>query len=181
MNQTDRQMSVRSLALGTLSDPMNVALVEVEQFLYAEAALLDELKFEEWLTLLTEDARYEVPAIDRPAGDPANKVALVSDNLFRLRARLMQITGGYVLGESPTPSRTRRMISNVRILGVEGDVIRVADNFAIYRFRHERVETFVGSHEHTQVVVDGALRIRLRRSTLDHEALRPHGKLTIVL
>ena len=31
---------------------------EIEEFLYAEAALLDERRFEEWLALLTDDIRY---------------------------------------------------------------------------------------------------------------------------
>jgi len=31
---------------------------EVEEFLYAEATLLDTRRFTEWLALLTEDVRY---------------------------------------------------------------------------------------------------------------------------
>src|SRR5262245_13053265 len=34
---------------------------EIEEFLYAEAALLDERRFEEWLALLTDDIRYWMP------------------------------------------------------------------------------------------------------------------------
>jgi 3-phenylpropionate/cinnamic acid dioxygenase small subunit len=37
---------------------------EVEDFLYEEAALLDEWRLEEWLQLLTEDAAYYVPSTD---------------------------------------------------------------------------------------------------------------------
>ena len=39
---------------------------EVEDFLYKEAALLDEWRLDEWLGLLTEDAIYEVPPTDVP-------------------------------------------------------------------------------------------------------------------
>jgi len=42
---------------------------EVEDFLFREAALLDEWKLEEWLTLLTPDATYYVPPNDHPEGD----------------------------------------------------------------------------------------------------------------
>ena len=38
-----------------------VTRAEVEDFLYHEAALLDGWQLDEWLALLTEDARYEVP------------------------------------------------------------------------------------------------------------------------
>jgi len=35
---------------------------EVEDFLYLEAALLDDWQLPQWLALYTADARYEVPA-----------------------------------------------------------------------------------------------------------------------
>jgi 3-phenylpropionate/cinnamic acid dioxygenase small subunit len=34
---------------------------EIEEFLYAEAELLDTRRFTEWLALLTEDVRYWMP------------------------------------------------------------------------------------------------------------------------
>jgi Ring hydroxylating beta subunit len=34
---------------------------EIEEFLYTEAALLDERRFEAWLALLTDDIRYWMP------------------------------------------------------------------------------------------------------------------------
>jgi 3-phenylpropionate/cinnamic acid dioxygenase small subunit len=34
---------------------------EIEDFLYTEAELLDERRFEEWLDLLGEDVRYWMP------------------------------------------------------------------------------------------------------------------------
>ena len=41
------------------------------------------------------------------------------------------------------------MISNVRILGVEGDLITVTANFVCYRFRrYERVREYVGEYRY---------------------------------
>ena len=34
---------------------------EIEEFLYHEADLLDERRYEEWLELLTDDVRYWMP------------------------------------------------------------------------------------------------------------------------
>src|SRR6202011_4365383 len=45
---------------------------EVEDFLYREAALLDEWRLEEWLEMLTDDAIYQVPSTDTPEGDVRN-------------------------------------------------------------------------------------------------------------
>lgn len=44
----------------------NLTRSEVEDFLYHEAALLDDWQLDDWLALYTADARYEVPATDLP-------------------------------------------------------------------------------------------------------------------
>ena len=48
-------------AMADASAPGPALQWEIEQFLYAEAALLDELRFDEWLTLLTDDIHYYMP------------------------------------------------------------------------------------------------------------------------
>ena len=78
-------------------------------------------------------------------------------------------------------SRTRRLISNVRIREVAGETLRVTANFVVYRMRYELVDTYVGRYEYTLVQRDGVLKIRERRAILDLEALRPHGKVSIIL
>jgi p-cumate 2,3-dioxygenase beta subunit len=47
--------------------------------------------------------------------------------------------------------------------------------------RFELVDTYIGRYEYTLVWHDGALKIRHRRAILDLEALRPHGKVSIIL
>src|SRR5262249_55241252 len=48
---------------------------EVEEFLYREAELLDERRFEEWLALFTEDAHYWMPMRRNvPRGGPEREV-----------------------------------------------------------------------------------------------------------
>ena len=152
----------------------------IEDFLFAEAALLDEWRLREWLELLTEDAVYEVPATDTPDADPRTTLMLIADDMARLRSRVDQLLGKSAWAENPR-SRTRRLISNVRIRGVEGDRIRVTANFAVYRIRFEQMDTYVGRYEYTLVQRAGALKIRERRAILDLDALRPHGKVSIIL
>ncbi len=153
---------------------------EIEDFLYLEASLLDEWRLEEWLGLLTEDASYYVPSTDVPEGDHRTTLFLIADDALRLRSRVRQLLGKSAHAENPR-SRTRRLISNVRVLGVEGDTIRVAANFVVYRMRHEVVDTYVGRYEYRLVRRDGQLKIRERRAILDLEALRPQGKVSIIL
>ncbi len=153
---------------------------EVEDLLFKEAALLDEWRLEEWLDLLTEDAVYQVPPTDVPEGDARSTLFIIADDAVRIRSRVKQLLGKFAWAESPH-SRTRRLISNVRVLGAEGDDILVTANFAVYRMRYETVDNYVGRYNYILVRKGSELRIRERRAILDNEALRPHGKISFIL
>jgi len=153
---------------------------DVEDLFYREAGLLDEWRLEEWLALLTEDATYHVPPTDVPEGDPRNTLFIIADDAFRIRSRVKQLLGKSAWAENPH-SRTRRIISNVRILGSEGGEILVTANFAVYRMRYESVDTYVGHYDYKLVRIGNELRIRQRRAILDNETLRPQGKISFIL
>lgn len=157
-----------------------ISRAAVEEFLYEEAALLDEWRLQDWLALLTDDATYEVPSTDTPDGDSRTTLFIIADNYERICSRVQQLLGKAAWAENP-PSRTRRLVSNVRIREVVGDTIHVTANFAVYRMRYELIDTYVGRYEYTLVYRDGALKIRQRRAILDLEALRPHGKVSIIV
>jgi p-cumate 2,3-dioxygenase beta subunit len=153
---------------------------EVEDFLYEEAALLDDWRLDDWLTLFTEDARYIVPATDFPEGDPRLDMVLIDDDIIRLRARVVRLKSRHAHREYPW-SRTRRFISNVRITEVDGDNIFVTMSCLVYRARMGEVAPYVGKHLYTLTRVDGRLKIRHRRAELDLETLDAHGAVSIIL
>lgn len=153
---------------------------EVEDLLYKEAALLDQWQLEEWLEMLTEDAIYQVPPTDVPEGDSRNTLFIIADDAMRIRSRVKQLLGKTAWAENPH-SRTRRMISNVRVLGGEGENILVTANFAVHRMRYESVDTYIGHYMYKLVRTGSDLKIRERRAILDNEALRPHGKISFIL
>ena len=153
---------------------------EVEDLFYREAALLDEWRLEEWLNLLTDDATYQIPPTDVPDGDLRNTLFIIADDAFRIGSRVRQLLGKSAWAENPH-SRTRRLISNVRVLGRDGDNILVTANFAVYRMRYEFVDTYVGHYNYKLVHIGNELRIRQRRAILDNEALRPQGKISFIL
>jgi p-cumate 2,3-dioxygenase beta subunit len=177
-------MAHRSLAVACEEDDMNnlglPTRPEVEDLFFKEAALLDEWRLEEWLALLTDDATYQVPPTDVREGDARNTLFIIADDTFRIRSRVKQLLGKSAWAENP-PSRTRRIISNVRVLGTDGDNILVTANFAVYRMRYESVDTYVGHYDYKLVRIGNELRIRQRRAILDNEALRPHGKISFIL
>jgi len=168
------------MATMTAQAGQGISREQIEDFLYYEAALLDEWRLDEWLELLTEDASYYVPSTDVPDGDHRTALFLIADDALRLHSRVRQLMGKSAHAETPR-SRTRRLISNVRIREVAGETLRVTANFVVYRMRYELVDTYVGRYEYTLVQRDGVLKIRERRAILDLEALRPHGKVSIIL
>jgi p-cumate 2,3-dioxygenase subunit beta len=168
------------MSVAAIQQLQSITRQAIEDFLYEEAALLDEWRLNEWLELLTDDATYEVPSTDVPDGDPRTTLSLIADDKTRIRSRVAQLLGKSAWAENP-PSRTRRMITNVRVRKVEGEVIQVTANFVVYRLRFEQMDTYVGHYEYALVPRDGRLKIRARKAILDLEALRPHGKVSFIL
>jgi p-cumate 2,3-dioxygenase subunit beta len=152
---------------------------EVEDFLYLEAALLDAWKLDEWLALLTEDATYRVPSNDRPESDPKSALFMIADDIRRIRARVTRLKDPHAHAEFPR-SRTRRLISNVRI--VESSPLRVEANFVVYRFRgNDDVREYVGRYRYTLEKRDGRLKIAAREAILDAMELASLGTVSFIL
>ena len=151
----------------------------VEDFLYHEAALLDSWKLDEWLALLTEDATYRVPSNDRPQSDPKTALFMIADDIRRIRARVTRLNDPHAHAEYPR-SRTRRMISNVRI--VEQNPLRVEANFIVHRFRgNDDVRQYVGHYRYTLVPEKGTFRIQSREAVLDAMELASLGTVSFIL
>jgi p-cumate 2,3-dioxygenase beta subunit len=151
----------------------------VEAFLYHEAALLDSWKLDEWLALLTEDATYRVPSNDRPESDPKTALFMIADDIRRIRARVTRLKDPHAHAEYPR-SRTRRFISNVRI--VEQNPLRVEANFIVYRFRgNDDKREYVGHYRYTLVPEKGTFRIKSREAILDAMELASLGTVSFIL
>jgi len=153
---------------------------EVEDLLIHEAALLDEWRLEEWFDLVAEGGRYLVPSLDRPADEPWQSLFLIADDYPQLRSRVRQLLGKSAWAETPR-SRTRRLVTNVRVLEQDARAARVTANFAVWRFQLEATDVYVGRYVHTLVRGESGLRFQERKAVLDLEALRPHGKLSFIL
>ncbi|MGH6994730.1 MAG: aromatic-ring-hydroxylating dioxygenase subunit beta, partial [Stellaceae bacterium] len=100
-----------------MSDRRNTASAtreEVEEFLYREAALLDAWQLDDWLALTTADCGYYVPPNDKPGADHRSTLFTVADDHARLIERVKRLKDPSAHAEYP-PSRTRRLISNVRV------------------------------------------------------------------
>lgn len=153
----------------------------VEEFLYHDADLLDEWRLHEWLAQFTENGRYLVPATDKPDGEPTRDLFLVQDDRFLLEQRVNSLLTRAAHAEYPH-SRTRRLVTNIRATETAEGLIEVRANFSVYRARHGNVDTYFGHYRHTlERDGQGGFRFVVRKSILDLEVLRPHGKVSIIL
>jgi len=159
--------------------PLELRL-QVEDFLYHEAALLDEWRLDEWLALFTTDCTYVVPTTDLPEGDPAHDAVFVDDNFERLQGRVNRLNSRHAHREYPY-SRTRRLVTNVRLTEVSEQEIEAAASFVVYRLRSGQVAPYIGQYRYKLARQDGGFKIRRKRAVLDLESLREHGAVSIIL
>lgn len=158
-----------------------LARLEAEDFLILEAALLDEWRLEEWRALFLEECSYLVP---NPSGDPyaspESSLYLVADDGHHLTERVKRLSKKTAHAEYPR-SRTRRLISNVRILERGAGSLRTQCGFVTYRTSHGVTDSYFGRHEHLLVEGEEGFRIKEKRSILDTVTLRPQGRLSIIV
>ena len=116
--------SLREPAAGAAMGPELARLLlkqDVEDFLYREAELLDERRYEDWLELLADDVRYWMPmrrnvpadAPEREFTREGEDVNWFDEGKETLTRRVQQIRTGVHWAEQP-PSRLCHMITNVQ-------------------------------------------------------------------
>lgn len=154
---------------------------QAEEFLYAEADLLDQRRFAEWLDLLTDDLVYFMP-IRRNVkhGQHAahentregEDISWFEEDKWTLAKRVEQIQTGVHWAEEPL-SRVCHMVSNVRILETKSDrEIVVGSRFLVYQNRNEYENyTLVGKRTDTLRKVGGAWKLARREILLDQSVL----------
>jgi len=159
----------------------NVSRADIEDFLFTEADLLDEWRLPEWLELFTDDAIYYVPSTDVAAdASPEKTLFYVADDRFRLSERVKRLMKRTAHAEFPH-SRTRHLVSNVRIRNRSQDEIEVGSCFITYRTKDTVTDTYFGSNRYRLVAESGILRIREKRCLLDSDGLRTQGRVSIIL
>lgn len=130
-----------------------------EQFLYHEARLLDEQRFEEWLSLFTADATYWVP-LERGQKDPHETSSLIYDDRTLLELRVKQFRHPRAHARAPLP-RTVHQVGNI----VVTDLL-VSSTLTVVEFRSERQRIWAGLVEHQLQRNSGSFLIARKRIDL---------------
>lgn len=159
----------------------SVTRADVEDFLYREAEILDAWRYDDWLALFEEGARFEIPTTDTKGEPLDNAGSFVVDDYDLLRARVKRLKSRKAHAENP-PSRTHRLISNVVVGdGEDTGTLWVRASFIVHRARDRQFNEYVGRYNHVLVAGSDGLRFRLRRTVLGHEELPVGARLSFIL
>lgn len=134
-----------------------IDLNAVEQFLYREARLQDEHRYDDWEKLWADDdILYWVPM--REGADPAREVSYIYDNRSRLASRIRQLNTGVRHSQAPQ-SQLRRLISNIEIREGEDGII-VESNFMLIESRRALMTIWAGRTKHVLEPFEDSFRIK---------------------
>lgn len=118
--------------------------IELQDLYYAEAEMLDERRWEDWLELFSDDLEYTAPirVMRRsPASDIIDGLGHFDDTKQSLTLRAKRLRTDVAWAEDP-PSLTRRLITNLRVRPVADNEVAVRTNFLMYRSRGD-----LGAHD----------------------------------
>ena len=157
---------------------------EIAEFLYHEAELLDERRYDDWLALLTDDIRYWMPMRRNVKyGEEAREftrdttdINWFDEGKDTLTRRVKQIQTGIHWAEEPV-SRISHLVSNVQVLEATPSVtdpreVQIKSRFLIYRNRVEtETDILVGKREDLLRHDGDDWRIARRKIILDQSVL----------
>ncbi len=146
-----------------MSVPSNAQLID---FVMAEARLLDELRFHDWLQLFTEDGHYWMP-LARGQTDTKLHASLMYEDKLLLKIRVERLHGARTYSQQPR-SRCHHLLQQPTVESRDdaAGVFTTRTAFHYVETRMDDQTLYVGWATHTLVQVDGALRIRLKRVDL---------------
>ena len=157
---------------------------EVAEFLYREAELLDERRYDEWLALLADDVRYWMPMRrnvkygeeQREFTRERQDIAWFDEGKDTLTRRVKQIQTGIHWAEEPV-SRISHLVTNVQLIEATPSIAEPREvttrcRFLIYRNRVEtETDILVGKREDVLRRDGHGWRIARRKIVLDQNVL----------
>ncbi len=145
---------------------MSVTREDIIDFIYAEARMLDEGRFDEWLALWLEDGHYWMP-LDYKQSDPLTCTSLLYEDNFMLRLRVERLNGERTFSQKPK-SRCHHVIQRPFVDAFDEGEGRFVTNTAMHyvetRLDDQFLLAITATHELR--LVDGKLRIANKRVDL---------------
>ncbi len=139
---------------------------DLVDFIVAEAAMLDELRFEDWLQLFTDDGYYWMP-LAHGQTDPRLHASLMYEDKLLLQVRVARLAGARTFSQQPA-SRCHHLLQQP-VVTHRDDAAGVYTCRTAFHYIEARQDTqtlYAGWATHTLVWAEGRLRIRLKRVDL---------------
>jgi len=138
---------------------------EARRLIEREARLLDQLRFDDWLSMYTAECIYWVPSTPQ-AGDPRREIAVMFDDRRRLEDRVYRLRTGFAWSQAPA-SRTVRLVTNVEVFSTGRDEVRMLrSNFLISEFWGNETRVLTGWAGHRIVREAAGWKIQAKQVNL---------------
>jgi PAH dioxygenase small subunit len=162
----------------------NDTYLEIQRFLFREAALLDNRQYGDWLALLDEDIHYRVMArVVRDAGAGEVDYSIIEEYLAGLKSRIDQIANPRLTRAENPPSLARRFVSNIEAYpGAASGEFAATSYILVYRSRRNAPEGgfYVAERKDLLRRSDAGWRLARRLVRLDQSTLFD-GALSTIL
>ncbi|MGB8408127.1 MAG: 3-phenylpropionate/cinnamic acid dioxygenase subunit beta [Mycobacterium sp.] len=158
------------MTIDTQPKPVRDVTADCARFLYMEAERLDHHEFELWLGGLAEDLVYVMP-IRVTRGPEARNLEFsptgfhMKDTYASMKMRVARLYTEHAYAEDP-PSRTQRLITNVRVDPLGSDEYDVRSNFLCYRAQGDLADYDILVGERFDVLRETADGWQLARRTV---------------
>ncbi|MBI1733128.1 MAG: aromatic-ring-hydroxylating dioxygenase subunit beta [Gammaproteobacteria bacterium] len=154
-------MSTRRRPAGVVAPDLR----DLELFLFHEARLLDEQRWEEWNALFTDDGVYWAPAMPEQP-NATHYVSLIHENALLRAVRVKRFRHPHAFSLQPRP-RTLHLVSNVMLDSVDaGGNCVVTSRFMMAQYRREKQDLFAGTYTHHLRPTSSGYRIALKKAEL---------------
>lgn len=146
-----------------MSAPSNRVLID---FVLAEARLLDELRFDDWLNLFSDDGVYWMP-LAHGQTDAKLHASLMHEDKLLLKIRVERLGGARTFSQQPR-SRCHHLLQapSVEARDDPAGIYTTRTSFHYVETRIDEQTLYAGWATHTLVAIDGQLRIKLKRVDL---------------
>ncbi len=158
-------MVVEGFAGWTTVCVMGIERTAIERFLYHEALLMDNHRYDDWLALWAEDGQvtYWVPCNGDDI-DPTVNVSIIYDTRTQLRNRIARLRETLWLREQAP--RLRRVVSNVEVESEAPGEVTASSNFILAQLHRHQQLLWAGTSTHTLIPEGGGFRIRSKKVVL---------------
>jgi 3-phenylpropionate/cinnamic acid dioxygenase small subunit len=139
---------------------------ELVQFVVQEARLLDELRFDDWLQLFTEDGHYWMP-LAHGQTDARLQASLLYEDKLLLQVRTARLQGARTFSQQPS-SRCHHLLQTptVESRDAAAGLYTTRTAFHYVETRRDEQTLYAGWATHTLLATGAGLRIRLKRVDL---------------